>query len=159
MNLQPINGTASKQEEIDLLNKVAKLFGKGTYMADFLNEATLGWVESQLKDDFPPELYEALQSECNEHGKTLSKLLKVQQELEQEIRLHGATASGYAGQVDRLAEEVKRLKEDRISYIDSMSSSIDEVRAERNDAEAKLMVAQTEVNRLKIEVYDLTHPK
>lgn len=159
MNLQPIDSTASKQEEIDLLNKVAKLFGNGTYVHDFLSEITLGWVEQKIKNDFPPELFEAYIHEKDECNAVMGKLLKAEAELTRSEKFREEATATYNRREQEMTMEISRLKEERIRYIDSMSASIDEVRAERNDAQAKLMVTQTEVNRLKIEVYDLTHPK
>lgn len=154
MNLTPITGTASKQEEIDLLNKVAKLFGSGTYVHDFLSEIALGWVEQKIRDDFPPELYEALIHEQGEHSKTLSKLLKCQSELETTRSSLDTISEGY----NRLVEEIEALKREHKEDIKSYRDAHEDISSKCDGLVASNTQLHKEVKRLKVMLFDLEHP-
>ena len=132
MNLQPIDGTASKQEEIDLLHKVAKLFGNGTYIHDFLSESTLGWVETQLKNDFPPELYEAMIHEHNEHSKTLGKLLVEQRERKEELRKWTDLEQELHTAAITLEKHLRAVEEEQVIDVQTYRNALEET-ASRND--------------------------
>lgn len=157
MNIQPLTKDASKQEEIDLLHKVAKLFPAGTYLASLFSEGMLAWVEECIKSDFSAELYESMLQERDKLWKQKSMVAHQGAELIRSRKQYDAMVQSYQTKVDMLETSLENSKVYLIKYQDRMSLSIDEVRAERNDAKAKLMVAQTEVNRLKVEMYDLTH--
>ena len=154
MNLQPIDSSASKQEEIDLLNKVAKLFGKGTYMADFFSEKLLGWVEEQLKNDFPPELYEAAAHEKDEHSKTLASSLKKDKRIAE-----------LEAMVESQKDSIATIRDSNYLNVSGLEADIDSYRTkwEQESYRADGLVAsntqlQEEVKRLKAMIFDLEHP-
>lgn len=52
----------NKGEEIALFNKLVSFFeNSDTYLAEFFNKELSGWLENQIRSDFPANIYENLQ--------------------------------------------------------------------------------------------------
>lgn len=59
-----IDASSSKQEEIDFIRKVASHVKEGSYLASFFRPKLLNWIETQIRDDLYPDIWDCVQYYC-----------------------------------------------------------------------------------------------
>lgn len=57
---------ATKEQEIQFINKLAKTVEPGTYLSNLFTPKLITWVEQAIKNDFPPDLFEWYEKVCEE---------------------------------------------------------------------------------------------
>jgi hypothetical protein len=100
MNIKPVPTSASKAEEMTALRKVATVFEPGTYMADLFSPDLINWVEIQLSNDFPPDIFSILDSSAQ----NLSEAEQRARNLTDQIR---AVTDDSVRKINRLEGEIQ----------------------------------------------------
>ena len=62
IRIKNINSQSSKQEEIDFINTFAEKIPRGTYLIDLFSDNLLTWIEQRIKSDFPPDIWQYIES-------------------------------------------------------------------------------------------------
>lgn len=139
---------ASKQEEIEWLQALAKsVQGKDLYLADLFTEKLVNWAAEAIRNDFPPNIFESMETAWSE-------------EAEVRVSLKASEANLLAN-----ARESKE-KDDRINFLESLIGEMD-VRIldltrqeqakyeEANDLFNEKEALAVEIIRLKARLFDL----
>ena len=56
--MKQITKDSSKSDEIECIESVAKAIPEGTYLKDLFSREFISWVSEQIRNDFPPTLWE-----------------------------------------------------------------------------------------------------
>jgi hypothetical protein len=169
MNIKPVPTTASKAEELDTLRKISEVFAAGTYLHDFFTLRLFSWIETQLKNDFAPDVFmlvdgardaemkanaeahraeSALAAAQQDHRRQIEILETALRERSKEIE-RWTNDSGYkAEQIARLCDEATEL------YHQARDAN-----AARAEAEAEHEQAAQEILRLKAQMFDMMTSK
>lgn len=52
-----VDAQSSKEDEIGAIKKMAECAGDGSYLASLFTPEFVGWVESRVRDDLPPNVW------------------------------------------------------------------------------------------------------
>lgn len=158
MNIQPITSQASKAEEIAILNKVAQVFQPGTYIHDLFTERFLSWVETQLKNDFPPDVFMVIDQLAEDSANANKHTTGALTALEMEERAHKRTKE----QAERAKEQAQAEYQDIASRFREMAdqkldayAKCNEYAFELGNAETLIAKQTAEIQALKVKLYDL----
>lgn len=162
MNIQPLQVHASRAEELDALRKVARLFPEGTYMHDLFSNDLIEWVNQQMKVDFPPDVFGALNHTAELLHRSEGNAVQLGNEVES---LKKVTARNIERLDREHAEEVQRLSgmletsQHACDFYERQSQdNYDEAKRLQGEwgmCDAKLRNAEAEIMSLKAKLYDL----
>jgi hypothetical protein len=142
INLKP-EDDLSKAEEIALLEKIVSNLHEGSYLRLMLNDNLVDWMKRQIHEDAGCDVYlnwKEAEAQCSNAEQQIIELRKYLQ----------FGADYRSKQVEDLRIDVQAGKD----HIQALQRKAQE--DEANHA-AALMVKDTQINALKVEVYDLTH--
>lgn len=168
--MNTVTSQASKAEEMDALIKgirrLANRFENGTYIHDLFSEHFLSWVEGQLRNDFPPDIMDALQAAVHAQSKAEAEVNRLNFTLQ---TANDNYARDMAVQSQLFQNEISTLREslqhetERAEYFRKQSGEhYDELVATQQQADivsGALDDAVKEITALKAKLYDLQNPK
>jgi hypothetical protein len=157
MNIQPITSIASKAEELALLQKCASLFSEGTYVHELLSKETIEWIEDQMRNDFPCNLYEHWQSELQAHSTTLASLLKKEQFFKDEYEKMKQAYDNKVTYCQRLETDLTQRNINHEIDIQTCRNAFEEISFKNEGLVASNTQLREEVARLKIMIFDMEH--
>lgn len=139
---------ASKQEEIEWLQALAKsVQGKDLYLADLFTEKLVNWAAEAIRNDFPPNVMESLDTAWSEETKAHDDLKAAAREIEERKK-------GESEKLERitLLENHLRNYDERIRDLtEQVQDRLEEANAMLNEKE----VLEAEIIRLKARLFDL----
>jgi len=132
----------AKAEEIVVLEKLQKIYsGTDTYLKDFFTDKLVGWVSQQIKNDFPPDLYDwgfgvsqPLKEEIEDLKNTIEFWKKETEGLAANVKIQSERSDALTGTVAQLYED----KSDLEDIIDKKADAIDALEMEVVALKAKL---------------------
>lgn len=145
--------SASKADEIKWIETVAGLVQTGTYLESFFQKDLVTWVCEQIKNDFPPEIWEYYRGEIEENG---NARVAVQ---EMETRLASAKSANA-----QLNENYQKLQEQINGVSASLRTANEKIQElvtknfyaeETHEKEIEAQAA--EIMKLKAMIFDLEH--
>jgi chromosome segregation ATPase len=143
----------SKAEETALLEKLVENLRMGSYLRNFMSDQAVSWLKQQIRDDAACDLYEnwtMTQADLSEAQGQIRELRSQLAKSEESLEHAKQFGADYRKQIEDLHIEVQAGKD----HIQALQWTAQE--GEANHA-AALMVKDTAINALKVEVYDLTH--
>lgn len=151
MNIKPVPSSASKADEMAALRKVATIFEPGTYLADLFSPALIEWVQTQLDNDFPPDIFSVIDSsaqnlmEAEQRARNLTDQLRaVTDDAVRKIEALNA-------EINLKVEFIDRVRDDREEWKEAYLTETERLTEER----AKSASLENEVTKLKARLYDL----
>ncbi len=164
MKTLPTN--ASKQEEIEHLEALAKTCADGTYLAGLFAPGFMAWMKQQIRDDVDCNVFNyltvanervmAAEAVVSQFRQALDATEQKYAELNQQWRMQAAENERQAKVGRDLLGGQVNLLSDRVEELHGQKFALGvELHGERDRA-ADL---EAEVLRLKAEIYDLEHGK
>lgn len=157
MNLNPVRSNASKSEELETLKKAAKLFEPGTYLHDLFTERFFDWIESSMKNDFPPDIYEVIETLQKDSARETSARIQAENNAAQTEKGLRRAIADIESQVKRSDEESER----QCNRLIQTEKDLTEERVTHQATRGQLAAAQRviecredEILRLKAKLYD-----
>lgn len=80
VTIERLYTSSSKQDEITFLKKVREAAGEDTYMADFLSDGLLSWLERRITDDWSTDIMEEYTNMTQNGDKNATELVHLQHE-------------------------------------------------------------------------------
>jgi len=163
VSITGLSESPSKQEEIDILFQLHKLFeGKQWYVSSLFSEDLVTWFGHQVSQDVSCDVVLEVNA-AREHAlKADSLARKVMSDLDMEAKEHDRKISqhrdGYESEIKVMKEELQRAKEREAEYADGLEKEVAQhAEAVRNVQQDRSTMdsLETEVIRLKAKLYDL----
>lgn len=145
--------SATKAEEISWFESVAQSVEPGTYLADFFTKGTVNWVVSQIRNDFPPELYEYYAKAQDDEGKARAEVGKVEAELARSKETVNTREAAY----NRLVEQFENFRNTANATEYRLHGEIGKLCSEKSDLETEVEALKAKITSLKADIYDLEH--
>lgn len=144
----------SKTEEIEAIEGLyAQVAGLGLYVTDLFTPGFVAWVSEQIKNDFPPDLYQWYTGAKQDRDNALAK---AQNDLANAKREIASAESAITALQDKAKSDGEKINNLAIAY-NNANDDITNLRYQMNDAESTIENLQSTVLRLKAHIYDLEH--
>lgn len=150
MNLNPVTSSASKAEELAALKKAAQLFQPGTYLHDLFTERFFDWIENQMRNDFPPDVYDVIDALQKEAAQANGARIQAETEAARTKKEAARESETMTTQNRLLNESLARLQRESLEW----ESMYAEARHECESLRSQAAAAQDEITRLKAKLYD-----
>ena len=150
MNLR-LSADPSKAEEIEVVEKLANwVRGQDWYLTSFITPELASWVASNIRNDFPSDIYAYYTEAQKEVGRGFKQL-------EEELMTLKAELIRKEERIARQEASLEDWSEDLTSKrkrIVELLKAFDEVSTRAEEAERDLDAAHEEIVRLKAKLYD-----
>ena len=142
----------SKAEEIAIIEKLHEFFkGSDTYLKSLFSDDFLGWVSQQIKNDFPPDLYDWGFGAANKAQAEIEKLkaqLSLCQSLNKELLRQNESLAENA----KIKCDIAEKAHERMSQLHKDKVDLEMIINKKADA---IDALEMDVIALKAKLYDL----
>lgn len=158
MTQKQYDSQSSKQEELDGLTRLARVFKSGSYLYDFFTPDLLNWVAEQIKNDFVPDLMGYVKSAEAEARKWHAEFTNAEARHAEEVKTleleQKALDSEYVNSERRLKycqenadRQAKELDDFGVAYSQSLTAN--------SELKSEVKRLEAEIVSLKAKLYDL----
>jgi hypothetical protein len=106
--LKALSDDPSKQEEIDFLEAIAThATSKDTYLKSLFTDSLVHWVNSQIKNDFPPDIWGYYKESLSETIVAKSETVTVKKDLGDQIKSYEEDCKNLAAKVKELEGRIE----------------------------------------------------
>ena len=155
LTVSQMSTNPSKEEEIHTLHEIYKLLPAGSYLASLISLRLIEWTEFKIKGDINPDIYEYYTASSERENALNHEINTLKREYEEKI-------SAMANELKNANEFLLDKKAKLTFWTDRADDLQEELETKENElacAQAEILIEKSNVMRLKIEVYDLTHSK
>lgn len=141
----------TKQNEIDTLREFAAKQAHGSYLSMLFTRDMLDWCETQIRSDFPPDVYDRLLATGKANGEIHLRL----DETARSLRRAEERAADLAATVEALRKELgeaRQLLADMNTKRNELSYALQDAQLGAEFEEQRL---RAEIDRLKVKLFDL----
>lgn len=159
------NSDAGKAEEIAFITHLAEDVQPGTYLADLFTKNFVSWIVEQIRNDFTPDLYGALEHQHELNSQAELRCAAAIHEIDKSAKEHRYEAEALKKIIsDRnvLVEDLKNriefLEDQNVGFAElriALVSDCNESKRELAQAVADLAAANQKVLELKARMFDL----
>lgn len=143
----------SKAEEISFFNEIAESIPQNSYLKDFFRREVISFVEEQIRNDFPADIWDWLNQE--------EKIKFYQKDLDEKTKtIFSMTeqSNDYLAVIDSLKDQTQRQSSEIIdadTKIRNLSDQAQNLRFEIIGLESKICEKDLEIIKLKARLFDL----
>lgn len=164
-----LDGTCSKSDELDWLRKVQIAAGKGSYMSSLFTDKLIDWANWGMRNDLTLDIHSELMGAIDKNSELIDEKNSRISELENEKKELLKEAGEVTRELNNITESYSRAL-DTIAYkseiIDTMIKNEFELKSERGKLKHELALADerharemaekaSEIQALKARLYDL----
>lgn len=165
----PVNGNTSKADEIALLYGFANLCQQGSYLNGLFSREFVTWVEENIKNDFPPDMFDHLKGAREEVSKYITALAATERRISELVTQRDQAnekAREAKAQATELVESYRAMVAAKQAELDKFIGQAAEREAELIETGCELTAVidaqrdkltrlESEIVTLKAKMYDL----
>lgn len=148
----------SKIEEVNVVRKLmSDLMGTDTYLASLFTCDLAGWVETQIMNDFPPDIWGAYQAEVQDLKRRLNDANKATTIFQSEALEARKEVEAAGRKVESLQEDLRiaeDLRAQESAKAGEIHEELEDAQADLRNYERQLEERDQEITKLKAALYD-----